>query len=132
LFRHLLLQIGGANIEDPTSSSFFAYEKRVRSSLLRSSGARFALSDGSLRSLRFRAGAAALFVVARGRKSMSACSSSRRRRAKRVARSMCIAAARASRAMDPTSSSFFADEKRVRSSLLRSSGARFADARSMH
>ena len=47
LFRHLLLQIGGANIEDPTSSSFFADDKRVRSSLLRSSGARFALSDGS-------------------------------------------------------------------------------------
>ena len=50
-------------------------------------------------------------------------------------------AARASRAVDPTSSSLFAKEGiglfaptrgRVRSSLLRSSGARFAGAHSMH
>jgi hypothetical protein len=40
-------------------------------------------------------------------------------------------AARASRAGNPTPSSLFANEERVRSSLLRSSGARFADARSV-
>jgi hypothetical protein len=34
LFRHLLLQIGGANIEDPPSSSL-AEERRLRSLLLR-------------------------------------------------------------------------------------------------
>jgi hypothetical protein len=34
LFRHLLLQIGGANIENPPTSSSLADEKRVRSFLL--------------------------------------------------------------------------------------------------
>jgi hypothetical protein len=39
--------------EGPASSSLFANERRVRSSLLRSSGTRFAASNGSLRSQRF-------------------------------------------------------------------------------
>ena len=46
MFRHLLPQIGGANIENPPSSSLFADEKRVRSSLLTQlaagAGARYA------------------------------------------------------------------------------------------
>jgi len=37
LFRHLLLQIGGANIENPPPSSSFAEEERLRSLLLRAS-----------------------------------------------------------------------------------------------
>jgi hypothetical protein len=31
LFRHLLLQIGGANIANPPTSSLFAEEERLRS-----------------------------------------------------------------------------------------------------
>jgi hypothetical protein len=34
LFRHLLLQIVGANIENPPTSSSLAEEKRLRSLLL--------------------------------------------------------------------------------------------------
>jgi hypothetical protein len=34
LFRHLLLQIGGANIENPPTSSSLAEEERLRSLLL--------------------------------------------------------------------------------------------------
>jgi hypothetical protein len=50
LFCHLLLQIGGANIEDPPTSSSLADEKRV-GSLLLSTAARDPRSDCSLRSL---------------------------------------------------------------------------------
>jgi hypothetical protein len=45
------------------------------------------------------------------------------------ARSIYLSCSRIARG-DPTSSSLFANEKHVRSSLLRSSGARLTDARS--
>jgi hypothetical protein len=41
LFRQLLLQIGGANIQNPPTSSSLADEQHVCSLLLRTGGARF-------------------------------------------------------------------------------------------
>jgi hypothetical protein len=45
LFRHLILQIGGANIENPPPSSSHAEEKRLRSLLLRAAARDFRRSQ---------------------------------------------------------------------------------------